>query len=107
MGIGEAVITVMDERGAPTPVAWTRLRAPESLMAMATAAAMEASVQASPPHAKYAEAVDRESAHEIPTAKHEAGAAQAEAEKAAQDGAKEQTALQRSEEHNYENQSTM
>src|SRR3546814_5469551 len=70
LGIGEAVITVMDERGAPTPVAWTRLRAPESLMAMATAAAMEASVQASPLHAKYAEAVDRESAHEIRSEEH-------------------------------------
>ena len=28
LGIGEAVITVLSERGAPTPVAWTRLRAP-------------------------------------------------------------------------------
>ena len=35
LGIGEAVVTVMDERGAPTPVAWTRLRAPESLMGAA------------------------------------------------------------------------
>ena len=33
LGIGEAIVTVMNERGAPTPVAWTRLRAPESLMA--------------------------------------------------------------------------
>ena len=30
---GEAVITVLSEKGAPTPVAWTRMRAPESLMA--------------------------------------------------------------------------
>ena len=35
-------MTVMNERGAPTPVAWTRLRAPESLMAPADTAAMEA-----------------------------------------------------------------
>src|SRR4029079_14954875 len=35
LGIGEAVVTVMNERGAPTPVAWTRLRAPESLMGTA------------------------------------------------------------------------
>ena len=26
LGIGEAIVTVMNERGAPTPVAWTRLR---------------------------------------------------------------------------------
>ena len=37
LGIGEAIVTVMNERGAPTPVAWTRLRAPESLMGPADA----------------------------------------------------------------------
>ena len=34
----------MNERGAPTPVAWTRLRAPESLMGPADPAAMTAAV---------------------------------------------------------------
>src|SRR3546814_10988506 len=63
-------------------------------MAMATSAAKGAIVQGSPLHARYAEAVNRESAHEILTAKLEAGAAQAEAEQAAQAAAKEQTALQ-------------
>ncbi len=48
LGIGEAVVTVMNERGAPTPVAWTRLRAPESLMGMAEPAAMEAAVEGQP-----------------------------------------------------------
>ena len=47
LGIGEAIVTVMNERGAPTPVAWTRLRAPESLMDPAPAAGMEAAVAAS------------------------------------------------------------
>ena len=28
LGIGEAIVTVMDPDGAPTPVAWTRMRAP-------------------------------------------------------------------------------
>jgi hypothetical protein len=32
LGIGEAVVTVLSERGAPTSVAWTRLRAPRSKM---------------------------------------------------------------------------
>src|SRR6185437_8602261 len=36
LGIGEAIVTVMNEKGAPTPVAWTRLRAPQSLMAPAS-----------------------------------------------------------------------
>jgi len=64
VGIGEAVVTVMSERGAPTPVAWTRLRAPQSRMAPADAALLTAAVEASPLTAKYAEQVDRESAYE-------------------------------------------
>ena len=30
--IGEAIVTVMNEKGAPSPVAWTRLRVPQSSM---------------------------------------------------------------------------
>src|SRR5215210_3694233 len=74
LGIGEAVVTVMNEKGAPTPVAWTRLRAPESLMAAADPAAMEAVVQASPRFGKYAASVDRESARELLAKKLEDGA---------------------------------
>ncbi|WP_148612344.1 helicase HerA-like domain-containing protein [Nocardioides rubriscoriae] len=83
LGIGEAVVTVMNERGAPTPVAWTRLRAPESLMGPSDPAAMAATVEASPRHAKYAVVVDRESAREKLAARLEQGAAKAEAEDAA------------------------
>jgi uncharacterized protein len=64
LGTGEAVITVLSERGAPTPVAWTRLRAPQSLMAPTAADAVRAAVAASPLAVKYAELVDRESAYE-------------------------------------------
>ncbi|PVG82366.1 ATP-binding protein [Nocardioides gansuensis] len=77
LGIGEAVVTVMDERGAPTPVAWTRLRAPESRMGPADAAAMRRTVESSPRHAKYAETVDRESAREKLAARLEEGARKA------------------------------
>jgi uncharacterized protein len=64
VGIGEAVVTVMSERGAPTPVAWTRLRAPQSRMAPADAAVLASAVEASPLRSKYAEQVDRDSAYE-------------------------------------------
>ncbi len=57
-------MTVMDERGAPTPVAWTMLRAPQSRMAPADPAAMEALVAASPRQATYGTPIDRESARE-------------------------------------------
>ncbi|MEV0284351.1 helicase HerA-like domain-containing protein [Kribbella sp. NPDC050820] len=88
LGIGEAVVTVMNEKGAPTPVAWTRLRAPLSLMAPATAEQLTAAVQASPNNAKYTEVIDRESAYEKLAAKVQAGAEAAEAEKRAQEQAK-------------------
>jgi uncharacterized protein len=88
LGIGEAVVTVMDERGAPTPVAWTRLRAPESLMAMADPAAMQAAVEASPGWATYHQVVDRESAREILAARLEEGARKAEAEARAKEDAR-------------------
>jgi DNA helicase HerA-like ATPase len=69
LGIGEAVVTVLGENGAPTPVAHTRLRAPESLMAPAPAEALTALVAASPLAAEYGTAVDRESAYERLAAK--------------------------------------
>ncbi len=84
LGIGEAVVTVMNERGAPTPVAWTRLRAPESLMGPADPAAMTATIDASPLQPKYSESIDRESAREILAAKLEAGAEAARAEEQAE-----------------------
>jgi DNA helicase HerA-like ATPase len=64
LGIGEAVVTVLSERGSPTPVAWTRLRAPRSLMAQLDPAAQRQAVADSPLQAKYGTAVDRESAYE-------------------------------------------
>jgi uncharacterized protein len=88
LGIGEAIITVMNERGAPTPVAWTRLRAPESLMGPSDPAAMAATVAASPRNAKYAAVIDRESARELLAKKLEAGAEKAAADQAAAERAK-------------------
>ncbi|MFF3875633.1 helicase HerA-like domain-containing protein [Streptomyces sp. NPDC001978] len=74
LGTGEAVVTVLSEKGAPTPVAATRLRAPESLMGPVDGAALEAAVQESPLFGRYAQAVDRESAYEKLTAAAEHGA---------------------------------
>ncbi|MGW6008736.1 helicase HerA-like domain-containing protein [Streptomyces sp. NPDC055210] len=64
LGTGEAVVTVLSEKGAPTPVAATRLRAPESLMGPVDPAVLDRAVEQSPLHARYALAVDRESAYE-------------------------------------------
>ncbi len=89
LGTGEAVVTVLSERGAPTPVAATRLRAPESLMAPIDAAALDAAVKGSPLHGRYAEAVDRESAYERLTAEQRAAEAAALEAVAAEEAEKE------------------
>jgi DNA helicase HerA-like ATPase len=64
LGTGEAIVTVLSETGAPTPVAWTRLRAPRSLMGTIGDDAVKEAAAASDLHGKYAETVDRESAYE-------------------------------------------
>jgi DNA helicase HerA-like ATPase len=68
LGTGEAVVTVLSEKGAPTPVAATRLRAPESLMGPVDETALDRAVRSSPLYGRYAQAVDRESAFEKLTA---------------------------------------
>ncbi|MEV6011788.1 helicase HerA-like domain-containing protein [Streptomyces sp. NPDC051976] len=64
LGTGEAVVTVLSENGAPTPVAATRLRAPQSLMGPVEPGALDAAVKGSSLYGTYAQAVDRESAYE-------------------------------------------
>ncbi|MBC8092908.1 MAG: DUF853 family protein [Pseudonocardia sp.] len=69
LGTGEAIVTVLSERGAPTPVAWSRMRAPRSLMAAIGADAVTAAAKGSTLFPKYGATVDRESAYEKLTAK--------------------------------------
>ena len=64
LGTGEAVVTVLSERGAPTPVAWTRMRAPRSLMDTIGPDAIAAAARASALHQEYGQTIDRESAYE-------------------------------------------
>jgi uncharacterized protein len=69
MGIGEAVVTVLSDKGIPTPVAWTRLRAPQALMAAADPAMVQQVIGSSAVNPKYAFAIDRVSAYEMLNAK--------------------------------------
>ena len=64
LGTGEAIVTVLSETGAPTPVAWTRMLAPTSKMGPAAPETMDRIVSSSPLAPKYSEAIDRESAYE-------------------------------------------
>ncbi|UXN33126.1 DUF853 domain-containing protein [Glutamicibacter sp. M10] len=68
-GVGEAVITVLDEKGAPTPVAWTKMSSPGSNIGPASPEVLDSNLKASPLAARYATAVDRESAREMLEAK--------------------------------------
>ena len=65
LGIGEAVITVLDPRGTPTPVVAARLIPPGARMAPLTPAELEADIRQSDLLAEYGQAVDRESAREM------------------------------------------
>ncbi len=83
LGTGEALVTVLSPRGVPTPLAATRLLPPDSLMAPLPPADFQARIAASLLATRYAAAVDRESAHEIISARI-AGARAVAAEQAAQ-----------------------
>lgn len=92
LATGEAIITVMNEKGAPSPVAWTRLRAPQGSMSPTPAETMQATVDASSLSGTYGTVVDRDSAREILAVKMNAAAeadAREEAEKVAKAQAKE------------------
>src|SRR5687768_15140110 len=65
LGIGEAVITVLDPRGSPTPVVAARLIPPASRMAPLSLEELQTDIRQSDLLAEYGQAVDRESAREM------------------------------------------
>lgn len=65
LGIGEALITVLDEKGVPSPLIHTYLTAPQSRMDVISPAEMDAIVDNSRIAKFYNEVIDRESAFEI------------------------------------------
>ena len=69
LGTGEALVTVLSPRGVPTPLAATRLGPPDSLMAALDATLFAALARGGLLAGKYATAIDRQSAHEIITAR--------------------------------------
>ena len=69
LGIGEAFVTALNEKGIPTPLAATMLRAPQSRMDILVDNEITAINAQSKLVKKYAEEIDRESAYEILTKK--------------------------------------
>jgi DNA helicase HerA-like ATPase len=65
MGIGEAFVTMLNEKGIPTPLVHVMLRAPQSRMDILTDAEVQNIVMSSKLVTKYNTPVDSESAYEI------------------------------------------
>ncbi|WP_194818951.1 helicase HerA-like domain-containing protein [Nocardia sp. XZ_19_385] len=72
LGTGEAIVTVLSEKGAPTPVAWTRIQPPRSLMDTIGEDGIRSRALSSSLYAKYGQTIDRESASELLAKKMEA-----------------------------------
>ena len=83
LGTGQAVVTVLDEKGRPTPVAPTMLDAPAAVMGPADPGVVSSIINSSPLLSRYRDAVDNESAFELMQARL-ADAARAAEEKAAE-----------------------
>lgn len=83
LGTGQAVVTVLDEKGRPTPVAPTMLDAPAAVMGPADPGVISSIINSSPLLSRYRDAVDNESAFELMQARL-ADAAKAAEEKAAE-----------------------
>lgn len=69
LGIGEAIVTVLNEKGIPTPLVHTYLRAPQSRMDILTESEINRLVMTSSIIEMYNVEIDRESAYEILSAK--------------------------------------
>lgn len=83
LGIGEALVTMLNEKGIPTPLAHVMLQPPRSRMDILTEAEIDSIVTQSKLAPKYNQVVNRESAYEMLTEKLEAAAEKATEEKTA------------------------
>lgn len=65
LGIGEALVTVLSEKGTPTPLVHTIMCAPRSRMDVLTPAEQDEKIASSKIAPAYNEVIDRQSAYEI------------------------------------------
>jgi uncharacterized protein len=77
VGTGEAVVSLLEDKGVPAMVSRTLIRPPASRMGPLEPAERAEALAASPVAGKYETVVDRHSAHEILTARAETAAAEA------------------------------
>ncbi|MFN8281966.1 MAG: helicase HerA-like domain-containing protein [Chitinophagales bacterium] len=95
LGIGEAFVTALNEKGIPTPLVHTLMSPPQSRMDILNDSEMQTLIQKSSLYRKYKETIDPESAYEILGAKIEQ-AQQQQSEQIAQElQEKEQAKLEK------------
>ncbi len=82
LGIGEALISVLDDVGSPTPVEQTLISPPEGQIGPISAEQRQTLLQRSPVGSVYSQSIDRESAYELLKQKAEQAAEQEAAEQA-------------------------
>ena len=90
LGTGQAVVSVLDEKGRSAPVAPVVINAPAAVMGPASDSTVSQVLSSSPLKPKYADTVDNESAYELLAARVQADAQAAEEARAAEEAAKEQ-----------------
>ena len=102
LGIGEALVSALDEKGRPTPLAATMMRAPMSRMDVLTDTELSNLLSNSKLVKKYNETIDRESAYEMLNEKIEL----AETEEAKEKARQESEALKKAESKQRERSTT-
>lgn len=103
LGIGEALVTMLNEKGIPTPLAHVMLQPPRSRMDILSEAEIDSIVAQSKIAAKYNEPVNRESAYEMLTEKLEEAAERTAEEKAEKTASKTKKATAKKEEGFFDN----
>jgi len=91
LGTGEALVSALNEKGRPTPLAATMMRAPMSRMDILSDSELDTLLSTSKLVKKYNEDIDRESAYEMLNEKIE----QAEAEEAKEKARKERESIKK------------
>lgn len=85
LGIGEALVTLLNEKGIPTPLVHCMMAPPKSRMDILTDAEMDMVISQSKIAARYNQVIDEKSAYEILTDKLNEAAEKADAQKQQQD----------------------
>ena len=92
LGVGEALVSVLDAKGRPQVVGQTLIRPPASRLGPATKAERQAVLKASAMGGKYDQSVDRDSAHEMLARRQDQLARQQAEREAAEEKAAEKAA---------------